>query len=166
VALIVLLRLGGHRECLGLMTSATEGKLRLPSSVDVADYCYRLAGVDVGSVCCCAGARDVRIRLEDLDNEGIWAEVVYSSLGLRQNMLTDHSLVRAASSAINEWIKTEIQGVAPDRLVPTGVLPPLNVPDAIVELQHCADLGLRAVYLPTGVPTGVEDYNSDVWEPL
>ncbi len=112
------------------------------------------------------GARDIRSRLLDLDAEGIWAEVIYPSLGLWQNMITDPELVREATRAENEWIAAEIQAVAPDRLVPTGQLPLLSVDDAVAEVRHCADLGLHAVYLPTGVPAGLPDYHSESWEPV
>lgn len=112
------------------------------------------------------GARDIRARLGDLDDEGIWGEVVYPSLGLWQNMLRDPALARAATHAQNEWITSEIQDVAPHRLVPTAQLPMLSVDDAVAELHHAADLGLHAAYLPTGVPTGMDDYHRDSWEPL
>lgn len=112
------------------------------------------------------GSRDIGARLADLDQEGIWAEVIYPSLGLWQNLLKDPVLVREATRAENEWIVSEIQAVAPDRLVPAGQLPLLSVDDAVAELEHCAEIGLHAAYLPTGVPEGVEDYNREVWEPL
>ncbi len=112
------------------------------------------------------GSRDVRARLRDLDEEGIWAEVIYPSLGLWQNMIKDPELVRQATIAENEWITSEIQAVAPDRLVPAGQLSLLSIEDAVAEVAHCAELGLHVVYLPTGVPDGVEDYHRDSWEPL
>jgi predicted TIM-barrel fold metal-dependent hydrolase len=112
------------------------------------------------------GSRDVRARVADLDQEGIWAEVVFPSLGLWQNLLKDPVLVRDAMRAENEWAVSEIQAVAPDRLVPTGQLPLLAIEDAVAEVQHCAEIGMHAVYLPTGVPEGVDDYNRDSWEPL
>jgi predicted TIM-barrel fold metal-dependent hydrolase len=112
------------------------------------------------------GSRDVRARVADLDQEGIWAEVVFPSLGLWQNLLKDPVLVRDAMRAENEWAVSEIQAVAPDRLVPTGQLPLLAIEDAVAEVQHCAEIGLHAVYLPTGVPEGVDDYHRDTWEPL
>ena len=113
-----------------------------------------------------AGSRDVRARLGDLDQEGIWAEVIYPSLGLWQGLIRDRALVRDATRAENEWIRAEIQEVAPDRLVPTGQLPLLAVEDAVAELAHCADIGLHAVFLPTGVPPGLDDYHRDTWEPV
>jgi len=112
------------------------------------------------------GARDVQARLRDLDEEGIWAEVVYPSLGLWANMLKDPKLVREASRAENEWVRSEIQDAAPGRLVPAAQISMLSVDDAVAELEHAVDIGLHLVSLPTGVPQGMDGYNRDSWEPL
>jgi predicted TIM-barrel fold metal-dependent hydrolase len=112
------------------------------------------------------GARDLDARLRDLDEEGIWGEVIYASLGLWENMIQDRSLVKAASRAQNEWKASEIQGRAPNRLVPAASVPMLVVEDAVEELLAAAAMGLKLISLPTGVPDGVDDYNRDTWEPL
>jgi predicted TIM-barrel fold metal-dependent hydrolase len=112
------------------------------------------------------GARDVRARLRDLDDEGIWAEVIYPSLGLWNPLVRDPELVRLACQAENEWIASEIQGVAPDRLVPTAQLPLLTIEHAVDEVAHVAAIGLHAVCLPSGVGEGMDDYHRDSWEPL
>ena len=112
------------------------------------------------------GARDMKARLADLDHEGIWGEVVYSSLGLWENYIKDRSLIAAAAAAENEWKRSEIQGIAPDRLVAAATLPLVDVGDAVTELHRAADLGLHVVTLPTGAPEGADDWNRDTWEPL
>jgi predicted TIM-barrel fold metal-dependent hydrolase len=112
------------------------------------------------------GARDVRLRLADLDEEGIWAEVMYQSIGLWCSLIEDPQLIRDAARAENEWLASEIQAVAPDRLVPAALMPMLEVDDAVAELQHAADIGLHLVSLPTGNPPGTEDYNGPSWDPL
>lgn len=112
------------------------------------------------------GARDVRKRLEDLDEEGIWAEVMYQSIGLWCSLIEDPELIRAAAHAENEWLVTEIQSVASDRLVPAALMPLVDVDDAVAELGHAADIGLHLVCLPTGHPPGTKDWNDDSWEPL
>ena len=75
------------------------------------------------------GARDLSIRLRDLDDEDIWGEVVYASLGLWENMIKSRDLIGAAPRAQNEWRASEIQGLAPDRLVPTASIPLPHVSD-------------------------------------
>ena len=77
------------------------------------------------------GARDVRLRLQDLDNEGVWGEVMYQSIGMWCSLIEDPALMSAAASAENEWIASEIQAVAPDRLVPAALMPMLDVDAAV-----------------------------------
>ena len=112
------------------------------------------------------GARDLDARLADLDEEGIWGEVIYGSLGLWENLITDRELVRAAAAAQNEWKVVEIQGRAPERLVPAASIPVLSVDDAVSELQHAKSLGLHVASLPTTPPKETDDWNRDSWEPL
>ena len=107
------------------------------------------------------GAHDMRERLKDHDEEGIWGEAMYGSLGLWEHMIEDRELVRVASHAVNEWILSDIQNVAPDRFVPGASLPLLNVQDAVTELEHAASIGLHLASLPTGVPNGMPDWNAD-----
>jgi len=112
------------------------------------------------------GARDIRARLQDLDAEGIWGEVMYASLGLWSNMIKDQTLVREAARAQNEWMVSEIKSVAPERLVPAAQMPLLSVDDAVAEIDHIASIGLHVASLPTGVAPGMPDWNDDSWEPL
>jgi predicted TIM-barrel fold metal-dependent hydrolase len=112
------------------------------------------------------GARDVHQRLKDHDDEGIWGEVMYASIGLWSGMIEDPTLIRAAARAENEWLVSEIQSVAPDRLVPAAMMPMLDVEDAVAELEHAADIGMHLVSLPTGHPPSTRDWNHNSWEPL
>ena len=112
------------------------------------------------------GARDIRLRLEDLNEEGIWGEVMYQSIGLWSSLIEDPQLIRDAAHAENEWLVSEILAVAPDRLVPAALMPMLQVEDAVAELQHAAAFGLKLVSLPTGNPPGTDDYNHQSWDPL
>jgi predicted TIM-barrel fold metal-dependent hydrolase len=112
------------------------------------------------------GTRDPAARLKDLDEEGVWGEVMYSSIGLWSSMIEDPQLVREAAHAQNEWLVSEVQNVAPDRLVPAALMPMLEVEDAVRELEHAATIGLKIVSIPTGNPPGTDDYNHDSWEPL
>ncbi|HUZ10333.1 MAG TPA: amidohydrolase family protein [Acidimicrobiales bacterium] len=119
------------------------------------------------------GARDLQARLADLDQEGIWGEVVYSSLGLWEQSINDRALIRAASEAENEWKVSEIQGVAPNRLVAVASIPLLDVDDAVECAARARELGLYAVSMPTPAnPNSATDtssmplLNSGEWEPL
>jgi predicted TIM-barrel fold metal-dependent hydrolase len=112
------------------------------------------------------GSGDLKLRMMDLDQEGIWAEVMFQSIGLWCSLIEDPKLIREAARAENEWLASEIQGFAPDRLVPAALMPMLQVSDAVAELQHAAEIGLHLVSLPTGNPPGTQDYNHADWDPL
>jgi predicted TIM-barrel fold metal-dependent hydrolase len=112
------------------------------------------------------GSRDANLRLADLDGEGVWAEVMYQSIGLWCSLIEDPQLIRDAARAENEWLASEIQSIAPDRLVPAALMPMLQVDDAVAECLHAAEVGLHIISLPTGNPDGTKDYNHNSWEPL
>jgi predicted TIM-barrel fold metal-dependent hydrolase len=112
------------------------------------------------------GARDVRLRLQDLDQEGVWGEVVYASIGLWCSLIEDRTLIRDAARAENAWLVSEIQGAAPDRLVCAALMPLLDAGDAVAEAKHAAEIGLKLISLPTGTPPGTRSWNDDMWEPL
>jgi predicted TIM-barrel fold metal-dependent hydrolase len=112
------------------------------------------------------GARNIKLRLLDLDQEGVWAEVIFASIGLWCALIEDRVLIREAARAENEWMVSEIQGAAPDRLVCAALMPLLDVDDAIAEVHHAAGIGMKVISLPTGHPPGTRNWNDDMWEPL
>lgn len=112
------------------------------------------------------GSRDANLRLLDLNEEGVWAEVMYQSIGLWCSLIDDPQLIRDAARAENEWLASEIQSIAPDRLVPAALMPVLDVGDAVAECVHAAEIGLHIISIPTGNPEGTRDYNDNSWEPL
>ena len=126
----------------------------------------KAGGKTIGELVSERGAGDIASRLRDLDEEGVWAEVVYDSLGLWDSMIRDRKLLQAANRAQNEWKASEIVRRSSDRLVPTASVPLLDIGYAVAELQHAASIGLKVVSMPTGVPEGLPDYNRDDWEPL
>jgi len=112
-----------------------------------------------------AGVGDVTVRLADLTQEGIWAEVVYPSLGMWNSMFRDPVLVREAMKVSNDWVKATLLDASP-RLIPTAQVSMLNIDDAIAEVERTAALGFRCVFLPTSPPAALDDYNRDSWEPF
>jgi predicted TIM-barrel fold metal-dependent hydrolase len=102
----------------------------------------------------------------DLNSEGIWGEVMYPSLGMWSHLVRDRELSKAAARGQNEWLLSEVQAAAPDRLVPVAHVPLLDLDDAAAEVEHAASIGLHAVGLPTGVPSAIPDYQFEDWDPL
>jgi predicted TIM-barrel fold metal-dependent hydrolase len=111
------------------------------------------------------GASDARLRLKDLDQEGIWGELVYPSLGLWNAMIKSPDLLREAVKVANDWARREISSVSPRLVVPAQVSH-LSMDDAVAEIQRTASMGFRAISLPSAAPDSVPDYNYDYWHPL
>ena len=112
------------------------------------------------------GSGDTRERLKDLDQEGIWGEIVFPSLGMWAGAIKDPVLVAEGSKALNDWALDEIQNVDPRRLVATAMIPLLDIDDAVKEAYRAKDKGFYAVFLPTVPPPGKPLYHDDYWEPL
>jgi predicted TIM-barrel fold metal-dependent hydrolase len=94
-------------------------------------------------------------RLRELDADGIDAEVLFpgvSGLEFLSGIIDDDAHC-AVLAAYNEFIAEEYMGAAPERFIPVGVLPKRGVNAAIAEMEHCAQLGLKAVTL-SAYPNG------------
>lgn len=111
------------------------------------------------------GAGDARLRLTDLDSEGIWGEVVFPSLGMWNASFRTREALQAAIRVSNDWAKSEIMDVS-KRYVPTAQVSMLSIDDAVAELERSAEMGFRCVFLPTTPPSTTPDYNHDEWEPF
>ncbi len=111
------------------------------------------------------GARDVAKRIVDLDEEGIWGEVVFPSLGMWNASFRTREALREAIKVSNDWACSEILRASP-RMVPTAQISMLSIEDAGAEVERTAELGFRAVFLPTTPPSSTPDYNRDDWEPF
>jgi predicted TIM-barrel fold metal-dependent hydrolase len=111
------------------------------------------------------GARDIPQRMVDLDKEGIWAELVFPSLGMWSSSFRTPEVLREALRVSNDWAWETIEKAEP-RLVATAQVSTLDIGDAVAELERVAEIGYRAVYLPVAPHPVQKDYNQDVWEPF
>lgn len=112
----------------------------------------------------CPGTGSPQQRLQEQDRDGVDAEVLYPGPGSR-GLLTgvkDPEVCRVLFRAYNEYQANEYCAVAPERLIGLGVLPDKGLDDAIDEMLHCRELGLKGAYLgsyPSGLgyPTPDDD---------
>jgi predicted TIM-barrel fold metal-dependent hydrolase len=111
------------------------------------------------------GSRDARARLGDLDDEGVWGEVIFPSLGMWASTFRTPELLKACMRASNEWALEDIVSVS-DRYVVTAQISTLVVDDAVEELRWAAANGFKAVFLPTTPHPSADDWHRDSWEPL
>lgn len=110
------------------------------------------------------GARDLTARMEDLNEQGIWAECVFPSMGIWVTLIKDPELYAHCARAYNGWLADTVNGHS-DRLVGAAILPHLDTQDAVDELYRCAALGFKTVSLAMSAPSD-RTYNHDLWEPL
>jgi predicted TIM-barrel fold metal-dependent hydrolase len=110
------------------------------------------------------GANDMRLRLVDLNQEGIWGELIYCSNRMWAHSIRDPELVAAGCRVINDWA-IGFQRFSP-RFVVTAVVPVLSVESAVAEIQRAAGMGFHAASLPVAPTLDGPDWNYDVWEPM
>ncbi|GAA2409757.1 amidohydrolase family protein [Actinomadura vinacea] len=110
------------------------------------------------------GARDLDVRLKDLDQEGVWGQVAFPSMGFWSVLIRDRELAREVVRSWNDWAHAEIMGRT-ERIFTPACVSMADMDDAVAELERVAELGFQAVFLPTQTAAG-EEYGLDRWEPL
>ncbi|MEE2031286.1 amidohydrolase family protein [Rhodococcus sp. CC-R104] len=111
------------------------------------------------------GAGNVELRLKDLDEEGIWSELIFPSLGMWSSSFRTPEVLREALRVSNDWAKETIMDYSP-RLIPTAQVSTLSIEDACAELKRCGEIGYKAVFMPVNPHPLQKDYNRDEWEPF
>jgi predicted TIM-barrel fold metal-dependent hydrolase len=88
-------------------------------------------------------------RVEEMDVDGIDAEVLFGSARMMSHFHSDADpeFHLAGCRAYNDWIGEEFLKVVPDRLIGLACMPGLGAREAIREMERCAKLGYRGVWL-------------------
>ncbi len=101
--------------------------------------------------------------LEDMDLDGVDAQVLHPNLSLFGLYSDDHELSMAHARVYNDYV---LERFSPyfHRLAPTAPIPITEVDDAVAEIERVAAGGFRAVLLPATPPKPyyVRDYDP-VW---
>ncbi len=98
------------------------------------------------------GALYNRVRLQQMDREGIDVQIIYGSLTLTFASLIDKDLAVALCRAYNNYIHDDC---APYRmrLIATGILPLQDVDEAVTEMRRCVhQLRMPAVSISPNLP--------------
>jgi predicted TIM-barrel fold metal-dependent hydrolase len=111
------------------------------------------------------GTRDLAGRMQDMQKDGIDAEIVFPSLALWTYVLEDPELELATAQVYNDW-NDGFFAEHLERFVRCGVLPVRRFADTLAELRRIAAKGFTAAMLPSAVPPGLPAYNLDVWDPV
>ena len=109
-----------------------------------------------------AGGSDPDVRKVDLDEDGVWGEVLYPTIALFGFMIPDPALRWATARAYNDW-RGETFAAASKRFAGAALIPVQEPDEAVREIDRIAGLGLRSVMLPIQPPDGAP-YNSDRYD--
>jgi len=109
------------------------------------------------------GARDVMMRLKDMERDGVDAEAVFPSLGLMVSRIEDAEASRVACQVYNDWLWQRVDGLR-NTLIPVAIVPNVNIPDAVAELKRVIAIGFRAVMMPCAVLDSCPQYNDPEWD--
>ncbi|MET0375593.1 MAG: amidohydrolase family protein [Rhizorhabdus sp.] len=111
------------------------------------------------------GIREIPGRLEDMELEGIDAEICFPSLGLWLYALDCAEAEAASARLYNDW-NDRFLGSHPERFVRCGMLPVLDFSNTLAELDYLAAKGFTAAMLPAAIPPSLPKYNDEKWDPV
>lgn len=109
------------------------------------------------------GIREIPGRLEDMELEGIDAEICFPSLGLWLYALDNADAEAASARLYNDW-NNEFLSSHPERFTRCGMLPVLDFSNTVAELEYLASKGFTAAMLPAVSPPNLPKYNDEKWD--
>ncbi len=87
------------------------------------------------------GGNDPRARIGEMEQDGLTAEVLYPTLGLRLFSVEDAAAQEAAFTVYNDWI-IDYCKVSPQRLYGIANISCYNIDNAVKEIERCAKAGM------------------------
>ncbi|MGH8613935.1 MAG: amidohydrolase family protein [Gammaproteobacteria bacterium] len=109
-----------------------------------------------------ASVWDPAARIKDQDQDGVQAEVIYTSMGMPLYGLDDVALRVACFRAYNDWA-VEYCSHNPKRLIPLGLITLEDISAGVQELQRIAKKGMKGAMIwaepPDDRPYSHTDYD-------
>lgn len=98
------------------------------------------------------GALFNRVRIGHMDREGVDVQVLFGTLSLAIGGVLDPDLAVALCRAHNDYLHDDCEPYR-TRLVPIGIVPLQDIPEAVRETRRCVDrLGMPAVCVLPNLP--------------
>jgi predicted TIM-barrel fold metal-dependent hydrolase len=110
------------------------------------------------------GGWDPAERLNDMDLDGVEAEVIYTTLGFRQFWFKNAALQQACFRAYNDWL-AEYCAYAPKRLVGLALISLYDIEAAVLELNRCRQMGLKGAMIWASPPED-QPYSDRLYDPF
>jgi predicted TIM-barrel fold metal-dependent hydrolase len=123
------------------------------------------------------GCSRTKERLEFMDENGLWAQIVYPNvlgfagqgrapMGAPKRELVDADL-RLVSTRIYNDAMAEMQAESRGRLLPMALLPWWDIELAVAEAERCHAMGMRGININSDPQLhGMQDLSGDYWTPL
>ena len=111
------------------------------------------------------GGWDPAERLKDQDLDGVHAEVLYPTHGMRLFSLPDAALQRACFRVYNRWI-AEFADHAPNRFHALALISLNDVVESIQELERSKNLGLKGAMIWGSTPDGMPSFATSAYDPF
>jgi len=112
------------------------------------------------------GGYDPRARLDEMAVDGVTAEVLYPTYGLRLFALEDAELQEACFQIGNDWL-IDYCKASPGRLFGIPMISLYNIKNAVQELERCKRAGMIGCMIwqvpPENLPF-TSDYYDPIWE--
>jgi len=110
------------------------------------------------------GSGDPVARIKDLDDQGVWLELLFPSRALWLWNVFDASVVYPSMQIYNDWVLDTFMR-ASDRFIAGAMIGLLDIDEAVREMHRAKEAGFQALALPCTPPPGL-DYNSPEFDPI
>ena len=110
------------------------------------------------------GGYDPRARIGEMETDGVSAEVLYPTLGLRLFAMEHAEAQEACFQIANDWM-IDYCKVTPDRLIGIPMISLYNLKNAIKELERCKKAGMVGC-LVWQVPPEHLSFRTDYYDPF
>ena len=107
------------------------------------------------------GGYDAKARIPDMDRDGVWAELIYPSVGMAICDVPDIDYKRACMQAYNRWLVEFCAGL-PDRLFGIGMCAAKDPDTMVQDIVEIKKQGFYGIMLP--VAPGMEDYDNPIYD--
>ena len=107
------------------------------------------------------GGWDAKARIADMDRDGIYAELIYPSVGMAICDVPDVDYKHACMQAYNRWLQEFCAGL-PDRLFGIGQSAARDPDTLVADMIDIKNKGFKGIMMP--VFPGVEDYDSPIYD--
>jgi predicted TIM-barrel fold metal-dependent hydrolase len=110
------------------------------------------------------GGYDAEARISEMEIDGVSAEVLYPTLGLKLFSLSDQAVQEACFVAYNDWL-IDYCKAAPNRLFGVACIATFDIDHAVAEMRRTNAAGLHGALI-WQVPHPDLPFTSDHYDPL